>query len=63
MPHQDSGYQETDPSCEFNCLIQMDLPSQKLKVSKQPLKKLTKPMQNFISGARREANFKNKLLE
>ena len=61
--HQRSDFQETDPSCEFNCLIQMDLTSQKLKVSKSPLKKLTKPLQNFVNGARREVNFKNKLLE
>ena len=61
--HQRSDFQETDPSCEFNCLIQIDLTSQKLKVSKSPLKKLNKSLQNFVNGARREVNFKNKLLE
>ena len=61
--HQRSDFKETDPSFAFNCLIQMDLTSQKLKVSKSPLKKLTKPLQNFVNGARREVNFKNKLLE
>ena len=61
--HQRSDFQATETSCEFNCLIQMDLTSQELKVSKSPLKKLTKPLQNFVNGARREVNFKNKLLE
>ena len=31
--------------------------------SAEALKKLTKPLQNFVNGARREVNFKNKLLE
>ena len=31
--NQRNDYQEKDPWCEFNCLIQMDLTSQKLKVS------------------------------
>ncbi len=61
--HQRSDYQKTDPSCEFNCLIQMDLDSQKLEVSKSPLKKLSKTLQNFVNNACREENFKNKLLE
>ena len=61
--HQRSDFQETETSCEFNCLIQMDLTSQELKVSKSPLEKLTKPLQNFLNGALREVNFKNKLLE
>jgi len=61
--HQRSDLQETDPSFEFNCLRQMDLTSHKLKVSKLAFKKLTKPLQNFVNGARREVNFKNKLLE
>ena len=61
--HQRSDFQQTDTSCEFNCLIQMDLTSQELKVSKSPLKKLTTLLQTFVNGARREVNFKNKLLE
>tara|TARA_B100000579_G_scaffold63824_1_gene47185 strand:+ start:7569 stop:7826 length:258 start_codon:yes stop_codon:yes gene_type:complete len=61
--HQRSDFQETDSSCEFNCLIQMDLASQKLKVSKSPLKKLPKSLQNFVNGASSEVSFKNKLLE
>ncbi len=61
--HQRSDFQETETSSEFNCLIQMDLTSQELKVSKSPLKKLTKPLQNLVNGADREVNFKNKLLE
>ncbi len=61
--HQRSDFQRTDPKCEFNCLIQMDQTSQKLKVSKSTLKKLNKPLQNFVNISSREENFKNKLLE
>ena len=61
--HQRSDFQETDTSSEFNCLIQMDLPSKKLKVSNSPLKKLNKVLKSLVNLSSREVNLKNKLLE
>ena len=61
--HQRSDFQEIDYSCEFNCLVQMDQTSKKLKVSRSPLRKLTQTLQNLVKNVKRETNFKNKLLE
>jgi len=61
--HQRSDFKKTDPTCDFNCLVHMDLNSKKLEVSKSSLKKLNKTLQNLVNDSSREVNFKNKLLE
>ena len=61
--HQRSDYPKTDSHCDFNCIIEMNSNSQKLKSSFLPLKKLSSSMQKFVSQSTRELNMKNKLLE
>ena len=61
--HQRSDFKELDPSCKFNYLVEMNLSSHELEVSKSPLKPLTQPLQKMLNGASREVDLKNKLLE
>jgi len=60
--HQRSDFPTLDPLCEFNCLVRMDENSN-LKVSKEPLKELSKEQKIIVSNSKREEDFRGKLLE
>ena len=60
--HQRSDFPELNPNSNFNCLVSIDENSN-LKISRVPLKKLNDKQKNIISGAKREEDIRDKLLE
>ena len=60
--HQRSDFPALDLSCQFNCLVSMDENSN-LEISKLPLKNLNENLKAIVANAKREEDFKDKLLE
>ena len=60
--HQRSDFPMINSLCQFNCLVSMDENSN-LKITKEPLKKLTEEQKIILANSKREEDIKNKLLE
>ena len=60
--HQRSDFPFLDPSCQFNCLVNMD-ENNNLKISIVPLKQLNENLKKIVAKAKREEDIRDKLLE
>ncbi len=60
--HQRSDFPKLDPLSKYNSLVSID-DNCNFKISKLPLKKLNEEQKIILVNAKREENFRNKLLE
>ena len=61
--HQRSDYTATNSTFEFNCCVYTEEIDKEIKISRLPLKKLSKKLMNLVKNAKVEEFDGNKLLE
>ena len=61
--HQRKDFKEINQSYDFNCIVELDAMNNNLKLSKLPIKKLSKKLLGILKEEDNEQNLKGKLLE